>query len=306
MATDRAIRRGATTSADLPEVAPRLSQRTGWRPFFHRMFRRVQVRFGFVVVILFLLGTVLAPWLTSYDPIKADFKSTLQPPGGQHWLGTDNLGRDVFTRLMFGARVSLFAATVPLAISLLSGVILGLLAGTLRGWVEVIIMRLMDALLAFPSLVLMVAIAGILGPSLRNALIAIGVVGIGGVVRLVYGQTLSMVERDFILAARCLGMPKSRIMLRHILPNVVAPVIVVASLRVGGLILTEASLSFLGLGTQPPNPSWGSMVSSGNSYLLVAPWLSIVPGVAIFLVVLAVNFVGDGIRDAMDPFLIER
>ena len=248
----------------------------------------------------------MAPIISPYDPIKPDFSAARQAPSANHLLGTDDIGRDVLSRILFGARVSLMAALIPLSISIIVGVPLGLLSGLLKGWTDDIIMRFLDALMAFPRIVLIIAIAGILGPSLINALVAIGIVGIAPLARLARGLTLSASEEDYVMAARALGSSNWRIMMRHILPNITAAIIVTVSLDIGGIILAEATLSFLGLGIQPPNPSWGSMVAVGNRYLQVAPWISLVPGTAIFLTVMSINLLGDGIRDAMDPYLRNR
>lgn len=279
------------------------SNRVGFRYFLRRLFRRVLPRIGAILVALFVLGAIFAPILTPYDPIEPDYTVVRQPPSADHWFGTDDLGRDLLTRILYGARVSLVAAIIPLIISSTFGVTLGLIAGTVRGITETIIMRVMDALLSIPALLLIIVIAGVLGPSLTNALIAIGVVGIARYARIVYGETLSVAEREYVLASRALGKPTTAILFQEILPNIVAPIIVVASLSVGGIILAEATLSFLGLGIQPPTPSWGTMVATGNRYLQLAPWMSLIPGAAIFLMVMAVNFLGDGIRDALDPYL---
>ncbi len=279
------------------------SSRIGFRYFLRRLFRRTLPRIGAIVVLLFLIGALFAPILSPYDPIKQDYTAVRQAPSAEHWLGTDDLGRDLYTRILYGSRISIFAAFIPLLISSTIGVTLGLIAGTLRGVVETIIMRVMDALLSIPSILLMIVIAGLLGPSLINALIAIGIVGVARYARVVYSETLSVAQREYVLAARSLGKSTAKILFQEILPNVTAPIIVIASLSIGGIILAEATLSFLGLGIQPPTASWGSMVAVGNRYLQLAPWMSLVPGAAIFLMVMAVNFLGDGVRDALDPYL---
>ena len=290
-----------------PEVGalavPAKSSRTGFRYFLRRLFKRTLPRIGAIIVLLFLIGALFAPILTPYDLINQDYDVVRQPPSAEHWLGTDDLGRDMFTRILYGGRVSIFAAFIPLLISSSIGVTLGLIAGTVRGVVETIIMRVMDALLSIPSILLMIVIAGLLGPSLLNALIAIGFVGVARYARVVYSETLSVAQREYVLASRSLGKSTTKILFQEILPNVTAPIIVIASLSIGGIILAEATLSFLGLGIQPPTPSWGSMVATGNRYLQLAPWMSLVPGAAIFLMVMAVNFLGDGVRDALDPYL---
>ncbi len=274
--------------------------------FSGRLFARPLPRFAFAVLILVILGALFAPFVSPYDPIKPDFSAARQAPGANHLLGTDDIGRDILSRILFGARVSLMAALIPLSISIIVGVPLGLLSGLLKGWTDDIIMRFLDALMAFPRIVLIIAIAGLLGPSLTNALVAIGIVGIAPLARLTRGLTLSASEEDYVMAARALGSSNWRIMMSHILPNITAAIIVTVSLDIGSIILAEATLSFLGLGIQPPNPSWGSMVAVGNRYIQIAPWISLVPGTAIFLTVMSINLLGDGLRDALDPYLRNR
>ena len=282
------------------------SKQHGFASFSRRLFDRPLPRIAFVLLILVILGALFAPVISPYDPIKPDFSAARQAPSADHVLGTDDIGRDMLSRILVGARVSLMAALIPLSISISIGVPLGLLSGLLKGWTDDIIMRFLDALMAFPRIVLIIAIAGLLGPSLTNALIAIGLVGIAPLARLTRGLTLSTSEEDYVLAARALGASNWRIMFSHILPNIAAAIIVTVSLDVGGIILAEATLSFLGLGIQPPNPSWGSMVAVGNRYLQLAPWISLVPGTAIFLTVMSINLLGDGLRDALDPYLRNR
>ena len=280
--------------------------RGGLALFFERLFRRPLPRIAFVTLLLIILAATFAPMISPYDPIKPDFAAARQPPSARHALGTDDIGRDMLARILVGARVSLLAALVPLSISIIVGVPLGLFSGLIKGWTDDIIMRFLDALMAFPRIVLIIAIAGLLGPSLSNALVAIGIVGIAPLARLTRGLTLSAGEDDYVLAARALGASNWRVMMAHILPNITAAIIVTVSLDIGGIILAEATLSFLGLGIQPPNPSWGSMVAVGNRYLQTAPWISLVPGTAIFLTVMSINLLGDGLRDALDPYLRNR
>jgi peptide/nickel transport system permease protein len=246
---------------------------------------------------------VLAPFISPYDPNRQRLLEALQAPSAEHLLGTDENGRDVLSRILYGTRISLAAGIFSVSIALILGITTGLLSGYFGGKVDNIIMRFMDALLAFPTLVLALAITAALGPGLRNAMIAIGIVGTPIFARLTRGQVLSVREREFVEAARTLGAGHLRIMLTHILPNVMAPLIVQMSLSVAVAILAEATLSFLGLGVQPPEPSWGSMVSRGKDYLDLAPWLAFAPGGAIFLAVMGFNFVGDAVRDALDPRL---
>ena len=258
------------------------------------------------MLVIILFGIVFASVISPYDPITPDFSAARQPPSAAHILGTDDIGRDIFSRILAGGRVSLLAAVIPLVISISIGVPLGLVSGLLKGWADDVIMRVLDALLSFPRIILIIAIAGVLGPDLRNALIAIGIVQIAPLARLTRGLTLSTSEEEYVMVARALGASNLRIMMNHILPNILAPIIVTVSLNVGGIILAEATLSFLGLGIQPPEPSWGSMVAVGNRYIQTYPWISLVPGTAIFLTVLSINLLGDGIRDAMDPYLKSR
>jgi peptide/nickel transport system permease protein len=299
------------------ETAPRIGSRVelsaqpgrfaGAREFWHRLLRTRMTGAAIVVILAVILMAIFAPLIAPYDPEAVDFAAARSGPTSDHLLGTDNLGRDTLSRTIYGARVSLQVGVIAVGIALVIGTVLGLIAGYLSGsFVDSVIMRCMDAILAFPTLVLALAITAALGPSLTNVMIAVGVVGIPGYARLVRGQVLSVREREYIEAARTIGVSDTRIIWRHILPNVTAPIIVQASLGVAFAILAEASLSFLGLGVQPPTPSWGAMLSVGKDWLQYVPWMAIVPGAAIFLVVLAFNFIGDGIRDALDPHLRHR
>jgi ABC-type dipeptide/oligopeptide/nickel transport system permease subunit len=256
------------------------------------------------VVLVFLIGVAaLAPMIAPYDPIAPDPVSSLQDPGRHHLLGTDLLGRDTLSRLMHGARVSLQVGLITMGIATLVGVPIGLVSGYFGGWVDHVLMRLVDTILAFPGLVLALALIAALGSGTRNVMIAVGVVAIPSFARLVRGQALAVREHDYVAAARCLGGSHLRILFRHIAPNVMAPVIVQVSLGAAGAILAEAGLSFLGLGVQPPAPTWGGMLSIGFQYINLSKPLVIFPGMAIFVTVLALNFFGDGLRDALDPRL---
>jgi peptide/nickel transport system permease protein len=268
-----------------------------------RLLRGHLAKIGLVVIAALLGAAALAPAVAPYDPTEQRLERMLERPGRAYLLGTDDLGRDILSRLLYGARVSLLVGVLSVGISLLVGVALGLVAGYRGGVTDELVMRVMDGLLAFPALVLALAITAALGPSLRNAMIAIGIVGIPGFARLVRGQVLSLRAQEYVEAARAAGLGDGRIVLRHILPGTLAPIIVHASLRVAFAVLAEAGLSFLGLGTQPPTPSWGAMLNAGREYLEMAPWLSIAPGAAIFVTTLGFNFLGDGLRDALDPRL---
>jgi peptide/nickel transport system permease protein len=289
-----------------PRAAPRYTTQSGARAFWRRLRKTRLASVGIAIVGLLVLCAALAPLISPYDPTRQRLLEALQGPSAAHLLGTDENGRDVLSRILYGARVSLLAGVFSVAIAVVLGVTSGLVSGYFSGWVDNVIMRAMDALLAFPTLVLALAITAALGPNLRNAMIAIGVVATPVFARLTRGQVLSIREREFVEAARTLGAGSGRIMIRHILPNVTAPLVVQASLSVAFAILAEATLSFLGLGVQPPEPSWGSMVSRGKDYLDQAPWLSFAPGGAILLAVMGFNFLGDAIRDALDPRLLRH
>ncbi len=284
-----------------PVSARRPSNQTGFMAFCRRLWKVRLAAIGLSIVGLLVVCAVLAPVISPYEPNRQRLLEALQGPSAEHWLGTDENGRDVLSRILYGTRVSLAAGIFSVSIALFFGVLLGLVAGYFSGQVDNVIMRMMDALLAFPTLVLALAITAALGPGLRNAMIAIGIVFMPIFARLTRGQVLSVREREFVEAARTIGAGHLRIMLQHILPNVTAPLIVQVSLSIAVAILSEATLSFLGLGVQPPEPSWGSMVSRGKDYLDLAPWLAFAPGGAILLAVMGFNFLGDAVRDALDP-----
>jgi peptide/nickel transport system permease protein len=258
---------------------------------------------GGVLVLVVLLAAVVASVAAPYSPTQQDIRNLLRPPSVTHPLGTDELGRDTLTRVMYGARASLEVGIIAVGISLVIGSALGLVAGYLRGVTDATLMRVMDGLLALPTLVLALAITAMLGPSLNNAMLAIGITGVPIFARLVRGQVLSVRELDFVQAARSLGAGHVRMIRRHILPNVLSPIVVQASLAMPTAILAEAGLSFLGLGVQPPTPSWGAMLNTAKGYLQQDAWLAVAPGTAIFITVLGFNFLGDAVRDALDPRL---
>lgn len=258
---------------------------------------------GLILLIGFALSAIFANVLSPTLPQTQDLTHRLKPPSAEHWLGTDQLGRDIYTRLMYGARISL---TVGIGVVLGSGsigIVVGLWAGFQRGWVDEVLMRITDIFLAFPALILAMAIAGALGPSLNNAMIAITMVTWPVYARLVRGQTLALRERPYVEAARSLGASTPSILFRHVLPNMLAPLLVQASFDMGGAILSAAGLSFIGFGAQPPTPEWGVMISEGRKFITTHLWLSLFPGIAIFLTVAAFNLIGDGLRDAFDPRL---
>ena len=256
---------------------------------------------GAVVIALVVLCALLAPVIAPFDPVRTSFSAIRRAPSALHWFGTDELGRDILSRMLYGARASLLAGVASVAIAVGIGVPLGLVAGYYGGLLDMAISRLAEALLAIPFLILAIALAAFLGPSLTNAMIAIGLSVVPIFVRLTRGQVLSVKAEDYVEGARAIGLPNLWIVLRYVLPNVTAPIIVQATLTVASAIIAEASLSFLGLGQQPPNPSWGSMLNTAKNFMEQAPWMSVFPGLGIFVTVLAFNLTGDGLRDALDP-----
>lgn len=257
--------------------------------------------FGLVVIAVLVLVAVAAPLVSPYDPLATSWSAIRKAPSWQHLMGTDENGRDVLARVIYGARASLLAGVVAVGIAAGIGVPLGLLAGFAGGWVDAVIGRVVDAMLACPFLILAIALGAVLGPALTNAMIAIGITAAPIFVRIARGATMDAVTHEYVEAARATGNPPWRVALRHVLPNIVPPILVQATLATAAAIIAEASLSFLGQGQQPPAPSWGSMLNSAQRFLEQAPWLAIFPGAAIFLAVLAFNLVGDGLRDALDP-----
>lgn len=275
---------------------PRIGSRA-----LRQLLRHKGALIGGGVVLLFTLATVLAPLVAPHDPVQSSWLAVRKAPSAAHWLGTDDLGRDVLSRLIWGARASLAAGVISVAIALAIGVPVGILAGYTGGWVDAVISRCTEALLACPFLILAIALAAFLGPSLTNAMIAIGVSATPIFVRLTRGQVLAVKAEDYVQGARAVGCSHLRIVRRYILPNIFAPILVQATLTIAAAIIAEASLSFLGLGQQPPAPSWGSMLNTAKNFMTQAPWMAIFPGVAIFTVVFAFNILGDGLRDALDP-----
>jgi peptide/nickel transport system permease protein len=285
---------------EITEVPPQVSE---IRRIFNVMSSRWVVVFGAIIVMVLILTAIFAPLLAPYDPIKPDMSSTLQQPSRDHILGTDALGRDVLSRIIYGSRISLQVGIIAISIAAVVGISLGLAAGHFGRWTNNVIMRIMDAMMAIPPLPLSLAIAALLGGGLRNVMISVGISLVPTYCRLMCGQVLSIKESDYITAAQVTGASDIRIMLRHLLPNSFPPLLVLITLNMGIAILAEASLSYLGIGISPPTAAWGAMVSNGYRYLFTNPVISFAPGVAIMLVVLAFNMVGDGLRDALDPRL---
>lgn len=289
-ALDRPSPAGA--SDPLPARSPR-----AWTKLLHN--RSAQI--GGALVLIFVLMAILAPLLPLADPLKSNFLAIRKPPSALYWFGTDELGRDQFARLFYGAQTSLLAGIFSVSIALAVGVPFGLLAGWYGGWIDIAISRVTEAMLACPFLIVAIAFAAILGPSLTNAMIAIGLSAVPIFIRLVRGQVLSIKAEDFIEGTRAIGARDMRILFLHVLPNTLSPVVVQSTLFMAQAIILEAALSFLGLGQQPPAPSWGQMLNVAKNFMEQAPWMSVAPGIAIFLAVLGFNLLGDGLRDALDP-----
>jgi ABC-type dipeptide/oligopeptide/nickel transport system permease subunit len=282
------------------ETQPRVNE---FQRFKRVFLSRGLVTFGAVIVMLFLLTAAFAPWLAPYDPYEQHLDNLLQTPTWQHWLGTDTLGRDTLSRVIYASRTTLMVGVIALGIAAVVGMVLGLMAGYFGRWVYAVIMRVMDALMAFPMILFALVIASLLGGGLRNVMVALGVALVPGYARLMCGQALSIKENDYILAERSMGAGSMRIMLRHIFPNCLPPLIVMITMMMGMTMLAEAGLSYLGIGIEQPQAAWGGMINDGYSRITTNPILSFAPGIAIMLVVFAFNMVGDGLRDALDPRL---
>jgi peptide/nickel transport system permease protein len=284
------------------ETLGRLSAtRDRWYAPLARVLRRHAAKVGVAITLSFLVLTIAAPLIAPYDPFDQDLSSALSPPSPQHLFGADQYGRDVFSRVLYGSRTALLAIIVADGLALVLGCALGLVGGFMGGAVDAVVMRFVDVLLAFPYLLLALIIVAALGPSLTNSMIAIGIVYTPQYARLIRGQVLAVRAADYVRAARAIGTSRPRIMLRHVLPNSFSPVIVMATLQAGSVVVETAGLAFLGLGAQPPSPDWGALLADGHNYFLTAWWMATFPGLAIFCVVLGFNLVGDALRDQLDP-----
>jgi len=274
---------------------------------FWRYFKKNRLAVGgLVMVIIIFLIAIFAAVLSPYDPDKTEVSLKLKPPSSQNYLGTDHLGRDVFSRMLYGSRVSLTVGFIAVGISIFIGILIGTTAGYYGGWIDSVLMRFVDTMLCFPSFFLILTIVALLGPSIYNIMIVIGITSWEGTARFVRAEFLTLRERDYVQAAKALGVKDSRIIFRHILPNALAPVFVTATLGVASAILIEAGLSFLGFGVQPPAPSWGNILTEGRTYVFDSWWLTVFPGLAILIAVLSFNLAGEGLRDALDPRLRGR
>lgn len=273
------------------------------KTFFHRLHHNAAGWVGLWLTLLVLAAAIAAPLLAPYDPTQMFREARLAAPSGAHWMGTDELGRDVLSRVLYGAQVSVKVGVIAVGIGALGGAIFGLISGYYRGWVDSVISRFMDILFAFPSILLAMAVVAVLGPSLTNTMLAIGIVYIPIFTRVVRASVLEVRELEYVQAAQAIGVSESRILWKHVFPNSVAPLLVQASLALSGAILTEAALSFLGLGVQPPDPSWGSMLSASRRYMELGPWTTVFPALATMVTVMGFNLLGDGLRDVLDPRL---
>jgi peptide/nickel transport system permease protein len=290
----------ATSPVSEPTFRERISQNPNV-DVLRRMLRSPKGAVGLVILVLLVITAIFGPYLAPHDPIEIRVQDQLLPPSSTYWFGTDELGRDIFSRIIYGARVSLQAGLLAVSLAALVGVVTGLLAGYLGGWFDTVIMRIWDTFLAFPAIFLAIGIVTILGPGQKNAMIAVAIISMPTFARLVRATTLSVKNQDYVAASRAIGSGRSRIMYRTIFPNCIAPLMVAMAIAAPTAILVEASLSYLGLGSQPPDPSWGNMLQSAQSYLHRAPTYGIFPGLAITFLVLGMNYFADGLQDAIDP-----
>jgi ABC-type dipeptide/oligopeptide/nickel transport system permease subunit len=294
----------ASATTERSTLARSTATRSPWVMAMRRFLRNRMVVLALTVLTLLALSAIFAPFLTEFDPLGRDIPNRLSPPTAKHWLGTDALGRDLYTRMLYGGRMSLYLGLVSVALSLSLGVTLGLLAGYLGGIVDSTIMRLIDLILAFPGILFAIWLVAMLGPGVNQVIFANAIFGLPAFARVVRGSVLAIKNADYVQAARSIGAPGGRIILSHMLPNVLAPIVVMASFNTSQAILVAASLSFLGLGPQPPMPEWGSLLADGMTYIRSAWWLTVFPGAALTLTVLSSNLIGDGLRDALDPQMV--
>lgn len=284
-----------------PKEIQTKKRETGFTIFYRRLKKNKAALIGGYLILFFILVAFFGPMLTVHDPEIVDYSNKLRSPDAEHWFGTDHNGRDIFTRIIHGMSITMFVGFLSVFLGMVVGVVIGIVSGYYGGWIDTIFMRFMDVLLAFPGILLAIAIAGVLGGSLMNVIIAVSVFSIPSFARVVRGSTLAVRKLEYIDAIRALGASDGRIIFRHILPNILSPIIVQATLRIATAILTAAGLSFLGLGAQPPTPEWGAMLNDGRPYMYEHPHVAFFPGIAIVVVVLAFNLFGDGLRDALDP-----
>jgi peptide/nickel transport system permease protein len=291
----------AQNTADISMIPAEEKLISPWKENWQSFYTNKLAVIGLGIVIFFIIIAIIAPWVAPYSYKDVVLVDRMQAPSSKHWFGTDDFGRDIFSRVLYGARISLWVGFFSVLGSVVIGTFLGIVAGYYGRWVDTIISRFFDIMLAFPSILLAIAVVSVLGPSLQNALIAIAVINIPNFGRLIRSKVLSVKQEEYIMAARAVGMKDARILLRHILPNSVSPVIVQATLAIATAIIEAAALGFLGLGAQPPMPEWGKMLADSRNYITQAPWTLFFPGMAIMLTVLGFNLMGDGLRDVLDP-----
>jgi len=291
----------AKSTAEIPAVKPQEETVSPWKEAWQAFRKNRLALVGLGIVIFFIIIAIIAPIIAPFGFKEQQLTERLTAPSGKHWFGTDDFGRDIFSRIVYGARISLWVGLFSVLASAVAGTLLGIVAGYYGRWADSIISRMFDIMLAFPSILLAIAVVAILGPSLQNALVAIAVINIPNFGRLVRSKVLSVKQEEYIMSARAVGMKDTRILLHHILPNSVTPVIVQATLAIATAIIEAAALGFLGLGAQAPTPEWGKMLSDSKQYLVQAPWTLFFPGIAIMLTVLGFNLMGDGLRDVLDP-----
>lgn len=277
-----------------------------WIDTIRRFAQHRMAVIGSGVLVITCLGAILAPFITSYDPARTALSVRLEPPSAQHWMGTDELGRDMFTRILYGGRISLIVGVASILVSIVVGTIIGAFAGYLGGGFDHILMRFTDVMISFPQIFTLILLVSLLGQDLKTIVLILGIVSWMPMARLVRAEILALKEKEYIIAARAIGAPGFHIVMKHLLPNASGPMIVAASLGVASAITSESGLSYLGMGLQPPTASWGTMLRNAQDQLLTAPWTVIFPGLMIFLVVICINFIGDGLRDALDPHRVER
>lgn len=287
-------------SVEIP-LQKKAPKRSRWASFLKKLAKNKSAIAGAIVVLIFFVLAIFAPLIAPYDPTHIEMSKKLDPPSSEHWLGNDDKGRDIFSRLLYGARISLTVGILSTVLGAIIGIVLGVVAGYYGRWVDSLIMRICDVLLAFPGILLALAIVSILGPSTTNVIIAVAFFAIPTFARIVRGSTLSVKKLEYVDAIKAMGSSDFRIIFKHILPNITSPIIVQATLYIASAIITASALSFLGLGTQPPTPEWGTMLAQGRSYIAQAPHLTLFPGLVILIVVIGFNLFGDGLRDALDP-----
>jgi peptide/nickel transport system permease protein len=291
----------AKNTIEIPAVAVEEKLTPPWKEAWQSFYKNRLALIGLAIVIFFIIIALIAPWIAPFSYKDQELADRLLAPSGKHWFGTDDFGRDIFSRVIYGARISLWVGFFSVLGSVVAGTFLGIVAGYYGRWVDAVISRFFDIMLAFPSILLAIAVVSILGPSLQNALIAIAVINIPNFGRLVRSKVLSVKQEEYIMAARAVGMKDSRILFHHILPNSISPVIVQATLAIATAIIEAAALGFLGMGAQAPTPEWGKMLADSKNYITQAPWTLFFPGMAIMLTVLGFNLMGDGLRDVLDP-----